>query len=138
MDVNRLYKNFELLTDWQDRYRFIIDLGKKLPPLPESAKTEENRVHGCMSTVHMIVQENSKNPGKVEFIANSDALIVNGLIALLQIIYADKTPEEIRGIDIKAIFLKLGLETHLTPNRRNGFFSMVERLNREAVQVIKT
>lgn len=137
MDLDRLYKNFDLLKEWEDRYRFIIDLGKKLPQLPESAKIEKNRVYGCMSTVYMTVHEDPKNPGKVEFVANSDALIVNGLIAILQIVYANKTPQEIQKIDIKSIFSKLGLETHLSPNRRNGFFAMVERLNREALEVVK-
>lgn len=128
MDLDRLYKNFEVLGGWQDRYRFIIDLGKKLPVLPEEDKTGANRVHGCMSTVHMVVREDPRRPGAVEFTANSDALIVNGLIAILDIIYNHRTPEEIRAVDIKSIFQKLGLEGHISPNRRNGFFAMVERL----------
>ncbi len=137
MDLDRLYKNFDLLKDWQDRYRFIIDLGKKLEQLPQADKIEKNRVYGCTSTVYMIVKKSDKRPGAIQFVANSDALIVNGLIAIMQMIYADKTPEEIQTIDVKAIFAKLGLETHLTPNRRNGFFSMVERLKAESAEVVK-
>jgi cysteine desulfuration protein SufE len=128
MDLERLYKNFEVLGDWQDRYRFLIDLGKQLPPLPEAEKTERNRVHGCMSSVHMVVRDDPRRSGAIEFSAQSDALIVNGLIAVLDIIYNHRTPEEIEGVDIESIFKKLGLEGHISPNRRNGFFSMVERL----------
>lgn len=128
MDLERLYKNFEVLQDWQDRYRFIIDLGKKLPAFPQDAMTEDNRVQGCMSTVHMVVHEDSRRAGAVEFLAHSDALIVNGLIAILDVIYNHRTPDEIRAIDIKEIFHRLGLDGHISPNRRNGFFAMVERL----------
>lgn len=128
MDLDRLYKNFAVLSDWQDRYRFIIDLGKKLPAFPDEEKTEDNRVHGCMSTVHMIVREDKEKLGAVDFLAASDALIVNGLIAILMIIYNHKTPEEIRATDIESIFNRLGLDGHISPNRRNGFFSMVEKL----------
>lgn len=138
MDLDRLYKNFDLLKEWEGRYRFLIDMGKKLPQLSEADKTEANRVYGCMSTVYMTVTPSSKRPGAIEFNANSDALIVNGLIAVLLIIYNEKTPEEIKAIDIKAIFSKLGLETHLSPNRRNGFFSMVERLQKESSSVVKS
>ncbi len=128
MTLERLYKNFDVLENWQDRYRFIIELGGKIPALPESAKVEENRVHGCTSTVHMTVQKIDGASPRFDFIANSDASIVNGLIAILQIVYAKKTVEEMKAIDIKSIFHKLGLDNHLSPNRRNGFFSMVERL----------
>lgn len=128
MDLERLYKNFEVLQDWQDRYRFLIDLGKALPPLEEQFKTEENRVRGCMSMVYMVVRDDPNRSGAVAFQAHSDALIVNGLIAVLDIIYNHKTPEEIQSVAIQTIFQKLGLEGHLSPNRRNGFFSMVERL----------
>lgn len=128
MDIERLYKNFEVLDNWQDRYRFIIELGKKIPQLRESDKTEVNRVHGCISTVYMVISQTNDLPPKVHFIANSDATIVNGLIAIMQIVYDGKTPQEISAVDIETIFKKLGLESHLSPNRRNGFFAMVERL----------
>ena len=125
MDLERLYKNFEVLSDWQDRYAFIIDMGKKIPKLDSADKTEENQVHGCMSTVHMTIREVEN---KIQFVAESDAMIVNGLIAVMHVIYDGKTAEEIAGVDIEKIFKELGLEGHISPNRRNGFFSMVERL----------
>lgn len=128
MDLERLYKNFEVLDNCQDRYRFIIEMGKKIPQLQEIDKKEENRVHGCISTVYMVINQTKDSPPKLHFIANSDATIVNGLIAIMQIVYDGKTPQEISAVDIETIFKKLGLESHLSPNRRNGFFAMVERL----------
>ena len=132
MTLERLYKNFEVLDNWEDRYRFIIEMGRKIPQLSDDQKVEENRVYGCTSTVFMVV---NKKEGAIDFAANSDAAIVNGLIAILLIAFSEKSAEEINSIDIKAIFDKLGLERHLTPNRRNGFFAMVERLKKEAIKL---
>lgn len=128
MDLDRLYKNFDVMEDWQDRYRFIIELGKKIPKLDPSEKIEENRVYGCVSTVHMKINATEDTPPRINFVAESDAMIVNGLIAIMRIVYNGKTTEEISQTDIESIFKKLGLEGHLSPNRRNGFFSMAERL----------
>ena len=128
MDLDRLFKNFEVLQNWEDRYRFIIEMGKKIPPLDPSEKTEENRVHGCISTVHMVINVTADDPPRIHFIANSDAMIVNGLIAIMQIIYDGQTAAEIAAVDLDAIFRKLGLVGHLSPNRRNGFFAIAERL----------
>lgn len=134
MTLDRLYKTFAILPDWQERYRFIIEIGEKIPKLEENEKTDANRVHGCMSTVYMTISATDDEPPKVQFKAESDASIVNGLIGVLHAVYDDKTPEEIRDIDIKNVFQKLGLEGHLSPNRRNGFFAMVERLEALAAQ----
>ena len=128
MDLDRLYKSFELLNNWDDRFLLIIDLGKKIPKLDEVDKTEANRVQGCFSTVHMTLDITDDLPPKIHFKAESDAFIVNGLIAILHIVYDGKTAAEMSQTNIEEIFAKLGLERHLSPNRRNGFFSMVERL----------
>lgn len=128
MDLDRLYKNFEVLNNWEDRYRFIIEMGKKIPQLKPEDKIEANRVYGCISTVHLVIQPTADNPPRIHFIANSDAMIVNGLIAIMQIVYDGKTAEEMASEDLEAIFRKLGLEGHLSPNRRNGFFAMAEKL----------
>lgn len=125
MDLDRLYKNFECLPDWQDRYHFIIDMGKSIEKVPQEQQTEEFLVPGCISSVYMI---SSLEDGVVKFIASSDAMIVNGLIAILHVIYDGKTPEEIKAVDSDKIFRDLGLDKHITPNRRNGFVSIVERL----------
>ena len=125
MDLDRLYKSFACLPDWRDRYHLIIDMGKKIEMVPEAQQTEEFLVPGCISSVYMIT---SKEGDKIKFVASSDAMIVNGLIAILHIIYDDKTVEEIRAVDVDKIFTDLGMDKHITPNRRNGFFSIVERL----------
>jgi len=128
MDTETLISNFEFLDDWEDRYTLLIDLGKKLPEIPEEYKTEENKVRGCMSQVWMITVVSQDHPPVIEFVADSDSHIVKGLIAVLLIVYSGKTLEEIRSVNIQEIFAALNLETHLSPNRRNGFYSMLERI----------
>jgi len=135
MTLNELIEEFEFLGDWEDRCDFLIDLGFELPKLPISAKTEQNRVHGCQSNVWLVAELNElTNPPTIEFIANSDAMIVNGLIAVLEMIYNGKTPEEILKTDIEKIFRKLELDRHLSSQRRNGLFGMVTRLRDIALQ----
>ena len=128
MTLQRLYDNLEVLENWQERYRFIIEMGMKIPKLDEAEKKEENRVHGCMSTVYMTLKLSADEVPKVQFMAESDTWIVNGLIAILRVIYNGKTLEELAEINISEIFAQMGLEGHLSPNRRNGFFAMVERI----------
>ncbi|HAA56377.1 MAG TPA: cysteine desulfuration protein SufE [Myxococcales bacterium] len=129
MTLDELVDNFEFLGDWEERYRYIIDLGKKLPPMPEEAKTEENLVQGCISKVWMTANvHDDQEPTRIEFIADSDAFIVKGLIGIALMLYSDKTPEEILALDISNLFERLGLDEHLTVNRRNGFQSMLNRI----------
>ncbi|MFP4144764.1 MAG: SufE family protein [Phycisphaeraceae bacterium] len=122
-----LVDTFELLDGWEDRYQFIIDLGKELEPLSEAEKTEANRVYGCQSTVHL-VPEVTDGGEAIEFRAESDAAIVNGLIAILRRVYHGRTPEEILGFDIEGFLHQLGLDEHLSPTRRNGLFEMDKRI----------
>ena len=129
MDVEDLKSDFATLDDWQDRYRYVIDLGKGLEPLPEADHNEAYRVVGCMSQVWL--RPTATQPA-MHFLADSDAHIVRGLIAILMIIYNDKPAAEILATDIKSIFAALNLEEHLSVNRRNGFFAMVERIQRYA------
>ncbi|WP_437228216.1 SufE family protein [Planctomicrobium sp. SH661] len=129
MTLNELYEEFEFLADWEERCDFLIDLGFDLPKLPAEAKVEENRVHGCQSNVWLIAELNDMtSPPTIEFVANSDAMIVNGLIAVLMMIYNGKTPSEILNTDVEKIFRKLELDRHLSSQRRNGLFGMVTRL----------
>lgn len=121
-----LIENFTLLGDWEERYSYLIELGKTLPPMGDELKTEATKVKGCTSQVWMVADERD---GRFHFTADSDAHIVRGLIALLLTAYQDKTAEEIQGIDIEGAFKEIGLDEHLSPNRRNGFFAMVERIN---------
>ena len=136
MSIEELFEEFEELSDWDDQCDYLIDLGYELPELPEEAKTEENRVHGCQSNVWMISKVHNGDVPKIEIAANSDAIIVNGLIAVLTIMYSGRTAEEILGIDAKEVFGRLGLERQLSSQRRNGLFGMVERIRKIAVEAI--
>lgn len=126
MNIEELVDNFGFLEDWEDRYAYLIDLGAQLPPMDAALKTEQSKVKGCMSQVWMILGWDAA--GRLTFIADSDAQIVRGLIAVLRVIFAEKTAEEIAQVDVEKTFARLGLDQHLSPNRRNGFFSMVERV----------
>lgn len=126
--IEELVENFELLGDWEERYGYLIELGRKLPGLPEAEKTEANRVHGCQAMVWMKMVPGETGPGTFRILADSDAFIVRGLIAVLQLIFNNRTPEEIIQADARAHLLKLGLDRHLSPTRKNGLFAMVERI----------
>lgn len=129
MDTAELIENFSFLGDWEERYGYLIELGKQLPVMDEADKNDETKVEGCMSQVWLKTKEED---GRLMFVGESDAHIVRGLIAVLQVILSGKTKEEIRNTDVNAVFRRLGLETHLSPTRRNGFFAMVERIKQKA------
>jgi cysteine desulfuration protein SufE len=124
-NIQELAENFALFDDWEGRYRYLIDLGRTLPPMDEALKTDEVLVQGCTSRVWMI---SDMKDGIFYFAADSDAHIVRGLIALLVAAYQGKPIKEIPGIDIATIFRNIGLDQHLSPNRRSGFYAMVERI----------
>ena len=121
---------FDLIDDWEERYQLIIDLGKSLPQMDESLKNDANKVEGCVSQVWLVCERNDDNT--LHFKADSDAHIVRGLIGLLLAVYQDQPPEKITAIDIEDEFARLGLEKHLSPNRRNGFYAMVGRIRQLA------
>lgn len=131
-NVEQLKMTFEMLPDWEERYRYIIDLGRKLEPLADEERNEATRVRGCMSQVWLVADES--NDDKLHFRGDSDAHIVRGLIGVLLMIYSDKTPREIADTDINQIFTDLNLEQHISMNRRNGLYSMVERIQLSAQQ----
>ncbi len=126
MDKEELIENFSYLTDWEDKYRYLIELGDSMPDFPETAKTDQNKVDGCMSQVWFI---HSQNGEKHLFQATSDAHIVRGLEAVLLVLINNKTTAEIKAINIEAIFNELGLADNLSPTRRNGFYAMIERIH---------
>ncbi len=128
MTIEKLISNFELLGDWEERYAYLIDLGKKLAGLSDGDKTEEHRVHGCQAMVWMILEPDPERSGALRIRADSDAFIVRGLIAVLQMIFNGRTPDEILAADAKTTLSKLGLDKHLSPTRKNGLFAMVERI----------
>lgn len=131
--IDRILQNFDILTDWEDRYRYIIELGRKLPPLEDEYKNDDNRVQGCVSNVWLITDVKDGDPPQIEFRADSDAQIVKGLVAILLSLYSGKTAKEILTTDIRSIFEKLELAKHLSPNRANGFASMVKRIHNLAL-----
>ena len=128
MSFAELAENFALFDDWEDRYRYLIDLGRKLPPFPAVLQTDTNKVRGCMSQVWMVPGHPEGHPEQFAFAADSDALIVKGLIAVLGMLFSGKTPAEIAGTDTDAAFRTLGLDQHISPSRRNGLVSMVEKI----------
>ena len=121
-----LLENFSLLDDWEERYAYLIDLGKKLPAFPVEQKHDGNLVRGCTSQVWLV--EKMTDPGTINFLADSDAHIVRGLIALLYAVYDGQGKDFVKNVDIEAFFARLGLSEHLSPSRRNGFFAMVGRI----------
>ncbi|MCB9991652.1 MAG: SufE family protein [Rhodospirillales bacterium] len=127
-----LADGFALFDNWEDRYRYLIDLGQRVLPMDDSLKTDELLVRGCTSRVWMrseIVERDSRK--YLHFEADSDAQIVRGLIYILIVAYQDKSLEDVAAIDIEKAFENLGLGGHLSPNRRNGFFSMVEHIRKQ-------
>lgn len=132
--LDDIVDNFSLLDEWDDRYRYVIELGRGLPPLPESDRTEANKVQGCASQVWLsttVLPDGQSGP-VLTFFGDSDAHIVRGLIAILLAMFSGKRAGEILAADAIALFEQLGLREHLTPQRSNGFRSMVERIRADA------
>jgi cysteine desulfuration protein SufE len=134
MTIDEIIENFSLLEDWDDRYRYVIELGRGLPPLAGPEHNEANKVRGCASQVWLAtnVAPNGARGPVLTFLGDSDAHIVRGLIAILFIAYSGKPAKEILSIDAIALFEQLGLREHLTPQRSNGFRAMVERIKSDA------
>ena len=130
IDLPELLENFEFLDDWMERYRYIIELGKKLPELPAELRVQENKVLGCQSQV-WLVRDESVDAGlseRLRFRADSDAHIVRGLVAILLVMFSGKTRDEIASLDPRPTFAELGLDQHLSQGRSNGLLSMVGRI----------
>jgi cysteine desulfuration protein SufE len=134
MTIEEIIDNFSYLDDWDDRYRYVIELGRGLEPLPEAARTDSNKVQGCASQVWLSTSiEPNGNAGPVlRFRGDSDAHIVRGLIAILLALYSGRSAADILRTDAIAVFEQLALREHLTPQRSNGFRSMVERIKSDA------
>jgi cysteine desulfuration protein SufE len=140
MTIDDIRADFALLDDWEDRYRYVIELGRALPPLPEALRTDANKVRGCASQVWLATQR-TKAPddpkvGRMTMQGASDAHIVQGLIAVLFAIYDGKTLDEIVKADAEGIFSELGLREHLTQQRSNGLASMVKRIRSDAEMML--
>jgi len=138
--IDEIIENFALLDEWDDRYRYVIELGRTLPPLADAAHTEANKVRGCASQVWLVthVKPDGGDGPVLSFEGDSDAHIVRGLIAILLALYSGKNAREILDTDAAALFEQLGLKENLTPQRSNGLRSMVERIRADAGAALAT
>lgn len=132
--IDEILENFAVLDEWDDRYRYVIELGRLLEPLPEDRRTQSNKVQGCASQVWLATTVDADGGGApvLTFVGDSDAHIVRGLIAILLALYSGRTAHDILGTDALAVFDRLGLREHLTPQRSNGLRAMVERIRADA------
>ena len=129
--IEEIVENFSFLGDWEDRYGYLIELGRALKPLESGEMTDNNKVRGCVSQVWLV---DERENGKIHFRGASDAHIVSGLVAVALSLFSGKAPHEIVEIDEQPVFREIGLEEHLTPQRSNGLKSMVQTIKRTAMQ----
>ena len=137
-DIEEIIDNFAVLDDWDDRYRYLIELGRELPELAAAAHSDANKVQGCASQVWLEteVRRDGGSGPVLTFAGDSDAHIVHGLIAILFAIFSGKPARDILAADALALFERMGLREHLTPQRSNGFRSMVERIRADAREAL--
>lgn len=138
--IDDIIGNFSVLDDWDDRYRYLIELGRELPPLAEALHSDANKVQGCASQVWLdtTVRPNGAGGPMLNFAGDSDAHIVRGLIAILFAMYSGRSATDILAIDAIKVFEGIGLREHLTPQRSNGFRSMVDRIRSDAREALVT
>jgi cysteine desulfuration protein SufE len=134
MTIDEIRDNFALLDEWDDRYRYVIELGRTLDPMPEAEHSQANKVQGCASQVWLSKQVDRGETGEptLKYLGDSDAHIVRGLIAILLTLYSGQTPQQILAADPIQVFDEFGFRDHLTPQRSNGLRAMVERIRSDA------
>lgn len=130
--IAEIADEFALFSDWEERYGYVIELGRELAPLSAAEHSEANKVRGCASQVWLVTEPSPESADKLRFRGDSDAHIVRGLIAILLRVFSDRTPREILAAEPKAVFDRLGLAESITPQRSNGMIAMIERIRREA------
>ena len=135
--IEDIKSDFELLADWEERYRHVIELGRTLEPLTPDEHNDQTKVRGCVSQVWLVSERGPGADPTITFRGDSDAHIVRGLVAILLAIYSHHSAKEILAIDARAILHKLGLDTHLSPQRSNGLFAMVDRIRAEAAHAVE-
>ena len=138
MTIDEIRDNFALLDEWDDRYRYVIELGRMLEPMPETEHSVANKVQGCASQVWLVkqVDRNNAHEPLLKYRGDSDAHIVRGLIAILLTLYSGHTPQDILATDAISVFDELGFREHLTPQRSNGLRAMVERIRSDAREAL--
>jgi cysteine desulfuration protein SufE len=128
-EINNLIEDFSFFENWEDKYQYLIDLGRSAPKMDSYLKVDENKLKGCQSVVHFYFSNN--NDGTINFIASSDAAIVQGLIALMIKVFSDRTPKDIININLNFLE-KIGLDEHLSPTRKNGLSSLISSIKNAA------
>jgi cysteine desulfuration protein SufE len=138
MTIDEIRDNFALLDEWDDRYRYVIELGRTLDPMPDAEHSAANKVQGCVSQVWLSKQVDRGEAAKplLKYLGDSDAHIVRGLIAILLTLYSGRTPQQILDTDAIAVFDEFGFRDHLTPQRSNGLRAMVERIRADAREAL--
>jgi cysteine desulfuration protein SufE len=136
--IDDIIADFDFLDDWEDRYRYVIDLGRDLKPYPESARDAAHKVKGCVSQVWLKSTLSGNADPVIEFVGDSDAHIVRGLVAIMMVLYSGKKASEILVINPEALLKTLGLDEHLTPQRSNGLRAMIGRIRNEAQAALAT
>lgn len=132
MNLDEIVDIFDILGDWDQRYQYLVELGEKLPPMPEEFKTEDNKVKGCMSQVWVHAWRDRKQPEHIHFHGDCDTSIIKGVLALLIQLLDGKTSEEIQRLDVDEFFSRLQLDEHLSPNRHFGIYALVELMKQQA------
>lgn len=130
--IDAIYEDFELLDDWEDRYRYVIDLGRELKDFPDDQRNDANRVPGCVSQVWLTTRQGDGPDPVIMFDGDSDAHIVRGLVAIVLALFSGRKASAILQTDAEAALARLGLDQHLTPQRSNGLRAMVRRIRRDA------
>ena len=124
--IENIVQIFEMLPDWEQKYRFLTEVGEQLPPLSAAYQTPDHQVHGCMSKVWVIARQQAD--GALTFIADCDTPVVKGLIATLVVLFSGKTPQQVIDVDVDAVFHELGLDENISPNRHVGMYAMVDKI----------
>jgi cysteine desulfuration protein SufE len=133
-NIDTIKSDFEFLDDWEDRYRYIIELGREMPPLNDTDKNAANKVDGCASQVWLVSEKQNSQPVTLSFHGDSDAHIVRGLVAIITSAFTGKTPQDIIALNADELLKSLGLDAHLSQQRSNGLRAMIRRIKSEAAQ----
>lgn len=136
MNIEDIIENFEFLDDWEDRYKYLIELGGKLEPFPESERHDHNKVQGCVSQVWVVTSLGEGEDPVINILGDSDAHIVRGLVAIALAIFSNKSASNILSTDETALFDRIGLAEHITPQRSNGLRSLVARIKSDALAAL--
>lgn len=134
--IDSIRDDFAFLDDWEDKYRYVIELGEALPPYPDEARDAAHKVQGCVSQVWLLAERGNGQDPIVRFQGDSDAHIVRGLVAIVLALYSGRSASEIGAIDAEAVMRSLGLDEHLTPQRANGLRAMIKRIKQEALDAL--